>query len=201
MATTMENIRATTKINRRVGTALLGLLMAGFACMNLFGTMTPTMDLNTKISTRLHAAATLPENRRGSEYNQLKSMQEKALSARPADPYGWERLSYLRNKIGNNDEYSFAALRMSDIVSPFETLELPERAVMWMKFRSVQTTEEKDYQDILWIKSYLQSPEQTWDFASGLNLTREVGASINRKNQGLAASWYRRMAAAGIDAD
>lgn len=200
---TMENTKATTRTSRAIrikvlGIGALGLILAVCAAINLFGTFTPAGDLSRLINDRLQVTVVLPNNLKPIEYHALLSLQEQALASKPSEPYGWARLSYLRSVTGGSDQDAFAALRMSDTVSPFETQQLPSRAIAWMKFKPVQNAAEQDYQDMLWQKAFARSPDETWNMARQLGLTNEVGKAIARKNPGLAAGWYGRMRAAGM---
>jgi hypothetical protein len=197
----MGNTKATTRTSRAIGIGILGAVLAVSAAVNLFGTLTPAATLNARISARLLASAALPENLKPIEFALLKQIQEQALAAKPPEPFGWARLSYLRTKTGSSDADAFAALRMSDTVSPFETQQLPERAVTWGRFKSVQTPAEQDYQDTLWQKAFTLATDETWDFAVHLGITPEVGRALARKNSDLASGWYGRMSDAGIAAN
>ena len=61
-----------------------------------------------------------------------------------------------------NAQEALAALRMSDLVSPYEALELPERALMWLHFRATETPDEQEYQTVLWQRAFNVCSSETW---------------------------------------
>ena len=195
MVITMANIKATTR-TKAIGWAFAayGLLLGVCALINLFDTFTPLTAMNASIDTRLQAVSSLRNDQKSLEYGKLLHMQEKTLLGKPSEPYAWARLSYLRNVTGEGDAPAFAALKMSDLVSPYEAEQLPERAVAWSKFANVQNKEEREYQDELWQKAFTVSGDATWDLAAQLGLTKMVGDLFARKNHDLADGWRDRVA-------
>src|ERR1700722_12192934 len=142
----------------RLDYAVLGLVLGFFAIVNMFGTMTPIAASNEYIYRTLDKAVSLPANERLTVLSTLLKLQEKALTRRPSEPSAWSRLSYLRLSTEGNQHEAFEALRMSDLVSPYEAPQLPERAVMWRIFSSVETPEQQAYADTLWQKAYSLVP-------------------------------------------
>jgi hypothetical protein len=195
----MENTKATIPTKALVyGFAVLGVLLAVAAVFNLFSTYTPIADLNASMDTQIKAITDLPADQKHVQFDRLRALQEKALAKKPSEPYGWARLSYLRTVLGDDAKDAFAALRMSDLVSPYEVQQLPERAVAWVNFHAVENKDEKDYQDTLWQKAFTVAPDATWTIALSFNMTKAVGEAIARKDPGLAEGWHGRMADAGM---
>ena len=167
----------------------LGVLLAFFSAINLFATVTPVANNNEKIYQELEQSTSLPMAARLAEFSDLLKRQEKALSRNPSEPYGWTRLSYLRLTTQGNEQGAFDALRMSDLVSPFEDPQLVERALMWRKFKDVENKDEQDYQDTLWVKAFTMHPQATWDAGNKEGILREIGESIQRKSAIQYAQW------------
>jgi hypothetical protein len=189
--TIMASTGTTTKI--RAGLAALAVFLGVSAAVNLCCTWTPVSKANTEIDGLLHALAAMSETENAEPYQDLLQRQEQALAAKPSEPYAWARLSYLRQKTGAGDRSAFEALRMADIVSPFEIQQLPERAVSWLKFREVENAGERAYQDALWQKSFSVASEMTWNLALHLGLIKYVGEALARKDKDLAEDWQLRM--------
>jgi hypothetical protein len=195
----MANTKATIRTRLAVfGFVAIGYILAMCAGVNVFGTFTPIENRNEQIDVRLQAAITMPGDQKTAEFQTLKNMQEKALTSKPSEPYGWARLSYLRHVTGDDDKSAFAALRMSDLVSPFEVQQLPERAAAWMKFSNVENEQQRDYQDTLWRKAFTLADDTTWALAQRLNITKYVGEALARKNSDAADGWHSRMREANI---
>jgi hypothetical protein len=169
----------------------LGCCLAALAVVGLFGTFTPVADSNAQIDARLQVLAGKADN--PAELQNLLHLQEEALAAKPSEPYGWARLSYLRWMTGAESRDAFAALRMSDFVSPFEPRQLPERAVAWLRFRQVETLEERLYQDTLWQKAVALWDDETWALTSRLEITDYVGKALDHKDKDLAKAWRERI--------
>lgn len=199
MATTMENTKATIKTSVLAFVFLLySVLLCVSAEVNLFCSYTAMTDQDRLIDRQVQAAAQLPDDQKLRSFSQLLRMQEKALSGKPSSPYGWARLSYLRVMTGQGDREAFAALRMSDLVSPYEPLQLPERAVTWLKFKNVETDEERQYQNTLWQKAYATVPDATWKTAQEYGITKYVGQALAHEDKDLGDGWRDRMVAAGM---
>lgn len=193
----MANTRAI--IRTRAIRYELGVLYAALAfcsLLNLFLTLTPVAKSNAKIDERLQKSDSVPANDRPGLYASLLAEQEKNLAREPSEPYGWARLAYLRMATAPRDRASaFDALRISDLVSPYEAIQLPERAVMWHMFRSVENPDQQAYQDVLWARAYGTQPDATWTSAAHNNLDTEVGASLKKSSPTLYEEWKGREAA------
>lgn len=81
---------------------------------------------------------------------EARALQEEALAASPADPYGWLRLSYLRRVTQGNKQTAFDALRLSISTAPFEPRIQRDRAIAWAELKAVQSDEEKKAVGELW---------------------------------------------------
>ncbi|MDP9127628.1 MAG: hypothetical protein M3N08_05145 [Pseudomonadota bacterium] len=127
-------------------------------------------------------------------FQELQGQQERDLAKKPSEPYGWARLAYLRYQTSNDERAAFAALRMSDFTSPYEAPQLPERAYMWMRFRNVESADQKAYQDVLWQKAFSMERDATWRTARQNNIDNEVGQSLKRTDPALYAEWQEREA-------
>lgn len=196
---TMENTKATTKTKAVcVALASCGVLLAVCGAINIFGTFTEAAKTNERIDARMHAATTLSDKERIAEFNELLDLQKETLRVRPSEPFGWARLAYFRAMTGLGKEEAFAALRMSDFVSPYEVQQLPERAVDWLRYSDVETKEEQAYQDTLWQKAFTVAEKPTWDLALQLGITKLVAASLARRDKKLAEGWRGRMSEAGL---
>jgi len=191
MATTKATIQ--TKLARGA-VACISLTAAVLACVNLFSTMTPVAAENERIDQRLQAALDLPLAPRLALFSDLRQDQEDMLMKKPADPYGWSRLSYLRMATEGNARMAFSALLMSDLVSPYEAPQLSERAMMWRGFRGVETPDQKAYQDVLWTRAYNADRETTWATASHAGIVDEVSVALQHKDPEMAAEWKAREA-------
>ncbi len=189
-ASIMTTIRATIPTDpRRCWFLALGILLAAFALVNLFLTLTPAARLNEQIDRRLLETADLSGAERLERLNELKDKQDMALSHKPADPYAWSRLSWLRMETDKDQKAAFAALRMSDLVSPWEAPQLPERAMMWRKYRNAQTPEQKAYQDELWQKAFSLRHRDTDDLARINGMRDDVGDALKRRDPALYEEW------------
>ena len=147
MATIMGGIRIITPTNRWLpALALFGATLAGFAFVNLTGHGTPYAKLNDQIVIDLAGANTLEGEQRLQLLTQLREKQEAALAGDPAEPFAWARLAWLRLITQGDKTDAFAALRLSDLVSPGEPRQLPERALMWRQFASAEDESQQAYQ-------------------------------------------------------
>ena len=188
----MANTKLTIPIEKApIGYIALGLALATLSALNLFWTLTPVAALNEKIFNTIESSSTLPVPDRLSLYSDLRQQQQKALTRKPAEAYGWARLSFLRLATQGNKKAAFEALRMSDLVSPYEPPQLPERAYMWSKFRDVETKEQQDYQDILWGKAYGLSGDATRQLAERQKIVESVGAALKRRFPSLYTDWKK----------
>ncbi len=172
---------------------LLGTTLGLFSYINLLGQPEPLALLNTQIVTNLASAAALPADQRIKLYMGLREQQEKALAGKPSEPFAWARLSYLRLATDSNKTAAFEALRLSDLISPHEPRQLPERALMWRQFHQVQTTEQQAYQDVLWQNAYRLQPDATWQIAVRSKITDEVGEALKRTDPELHEQWQARI--------
>lgn len=176
---------AATKITIPINLSLLcvaaGLVLAVFSAINLFASFTPAADQNQKLADDLTRSLSLPFGKRVVVQNALRTEQETLLARNPADPFGWARLAYLRRATAVDATTAFAALRMSDMVSPYEPRQLLERALMWRELRDVQTDSEKEYQRVLWQKAYARQRGATLKAAHTKNLDKELEAALPQK--------------------
>jgi hypothetical protein len=182
----------------RIDSLTLCIVLAFFAAINLFWSMAPVSVSNDHIDEELNKAESMPVASRLSLFTDLRVQQEKALSRKPGEPYGWSRLAYLRLATEGNQKAAFDALRMSDLVSPYEAPQLPERAVMWHKFANIESKDELAYQDTLWQKAFRLEDDATWAIAKRDNIVKEVGDALARKDPALADQWKAREASEGI---
>ncbi|MER2519251.1 MAG: hypothetical protein ABTQ34_01010 [Bdellovibrionales bacterium] len=189
---------------RKIVYAVLGTWLVMAASVNLLGTFTPTARKNEDMIRNVQIVAShlvqlpvlLPTESRTIDpaiWDSLKKIQESALKRSPADPYAWSRLSWLRRKAGDSEQDAFAALRMSDLVSPYEAPQLAERAVTWRSFRNVQTLEQQRYQVALWNKAFMLDDQETLRMAVQNKLTDEVGKALASVNPAAAEDWKSRL--------
>jgi hypothetical protein len=166
-------------------------MLACFASVNLFATPTPTGQLNDHIAAEMSRSDTLDFRPRLELLGQLRPLQEEALKRKPADPLAWGRLATLRLVTQGDMPDAFAALRLSDLVSPGEPEQLPRRAWMWRQLRSVETPDQQAYQDQLWQKAFSADDGATWTLAVTMNLVDEVGAALQRTDATLYEKWEK----------
>ncbi len=171
--------------------ALLSIVMAVLALFNLCLTMTPHADLNARIVDDLGRAPQLMSDDRVKLLHKLLKDQEYALGGKPSEPFAWARLAYLRLATGQDARNAFAALQMSDLVSPDEPRQLPERALMWRQMRGVEDDTAKAYQAELWEKSFRIQPDITWQLAAKNGISAEVGQALAR-DPDLQEEWKAR---------
>jgi hypothetical protein len=174
---------------KRILLAVMGSGLALFAAVNLFGSFTPAADRNTKLDNQFASAVELPLKQKLPVFTDMMHQQERILAARPSEPYGWARLAHLRHFITGNNQAAFEALRMSDLVSPYEAAQMPERALMWRDFRAVQTGEQRDYQDALWEKAFTMQGAETLALARKAKIVNEVGDALKRRNPVIQEHW------------
>jgi hypothetical protein len=192
MATITGNTKTTTPTNSwAVAAGLFGVLLAIFSCTNLFSTLTPLADLNAKIVDQLAGISALPIDDRIKSLDDLRQEQERALAGKPSEPFAWARLSYMRLATGDRAQDAFAALAMSNLVSPDEPRQLPERALMWRQLHAVEDQNAQAYQVTLWQKAFRMEPDVTWQTAVQRGITAEVGQALAGDPQ-LSAEWKAR---------
>jgi len=154
---------------------LYGAVLASLSLINLFSSITPLDQLNERIVNTLAQVMTLPADQRLAALDNLRQQQEYALTGDPAEPFAWARLAYLRISTQGKTQDAFAALRLSDLVSPGEPRQLPERALMWRQLRAVEDDNARAYQTILWQKAFRLQRDVVWQIAQQHGFTAEVG--------------------------
>lgn len=172
--------------------AVIGTVLAVFALIDLFQDPAPYASFNEQIVAELTNASALPADLRIPLLTRLRGEQEAALMGRPAEPFAWARLAWLRLATANDQASAFAALRLSDLVSPGEPRQLPERALMWRQLRVVENKDEQDYQAQLWQKAYRLQPQRTWQLAMQNNIGGEVGDAIKAGDPEQYEEWKAR---------
>lgn len=189
----MVNTKTTTPINvTRYGTAIFGVALAVFSLTNIFTTMTPTHQKNDLLISQLEQAQSMPIEQRLPVFKALRDIQATNLAHNPSDPFGWARLSYLRLLATGDQKSAFNALAMSNFISPYEPSELPERALMWYRYRAAESKDEALYQDSLWQKAYRLNPDLTWSVALQNKVIRQVEESLKRQDVQLYKDWINR---------
>jgi hypothetical protein len=171
-----------------------GIAMFSFAVANLVMTLTPAAEADALIDTEFQDAQALPAGAKINAFKELRDDQAWTLAQRPSDPYGWARLAYLRLATTGDMKSALEALAMSDFVSPYEGPQLPERAVMWYRFRSVETPEQQAYQDALWHKAAIMADDMTWQMAVQNKLVDQAIASLQKTDPTLSREWQGRKA-------
>lgn len=190
MAITTGTTKTITRISRtRFGMAAFAGMLALFACANIFSFPTSAAALNSRILKAFEEPGASPLKVRPEALTELRVSQEEALAHEPADPYAWARLSYLRMATGQDAKTAFDALRLSDLVSPNDPRQLPERAFMWRDLRAVQTPEQQNYQALLWQKAWLAQRKETYARAEEKKISAEVGESLKKTNPALYEEW------------
>lgn len=191
----MANTKTTIRIRfPRWCAALLGIAVFAFAVGNLLMTLTSAADTTARVDAEFQEAQALPLAARVEAYRELRDEQAWALAQRPSDPYAWARLSYLRMATGDSMKSAFDALALSDFVSPYEAPQLPERAVMWYRFRTVETPEQQAYQDTLWLKAASLKGEEAWQQAVRNKLLDQAIASLQKTDMQLYYQWMDQKA-------
>ena len=173
--------------------AFLGIALALLSAINLTGHAQPTLALNEKVIADLGAIGRVPVGEQMQALAQLRDEQEKALSTMPAEPFAWARYSYLRLATQGDKNAAFAALRMSDWVSPEEPRQLPERAIMWRQLGAAENPDQVAYQTTLWQKAFRLQPDQTWKIPKQTGLTDDIGAAIQKGDPEQYEEWKARM--------
>jgi hypothetical protein len=166
------------------------LVLGGF---NLFSTLAPQARMNAEIAMRFEAAEKLPYKEKTAVMEELREQQEAALMRIPAEPYAWARLSYLRKFTQGSDEDAFAALRMSDLVSPNEPRQMLERALMWRERAKGGSQADREHLDQLWDKAFDFQPQETWDMAVQKGMITEISAALLRVNREAYGHWQYRI--------
>ncbi len=189
----MASTKTTTRIKpARFGVAALCAALIVFSLLNLSQNMTPVAKNNEQIDNIVERDEALTPDARMELFRRLKIQQEANLARKPSEPYGWSRLSYLRFMTEQDQKSAFAALRMSDFVSPYEAPQLPERALMWYKFHNVETLAQKTHQDILWQRAYGLERDATWRIAVRNGLVEQVGESLKKTAPAFYREWKAR---------
>jgi hypothetical protein len=190
----MANTKTTTPIKLNIlGWAALGGMLSCFAASNLFGTSTPAGRLNEFIIAEMARSDQLAFRPRLELLATLRPLQEEALKHKPSDPLAWDRLATLRLITQGDMQDAFVALRMSDLLSPGEPEQLPRRAWMWQKLRSVETPDQQAYQDVLWRKAFWANRDATWKLANEMHIVNDVAASLKRTDDSLYGEWEARI--------
>jgi len=191
----MATISAITRISARdVAIALIGFALVLFAYVNVFSTPTPLADWNAAIADELVHSGNLPATDRAPVLAALRQQQEDVLTRKAAEPFAWARLAWLRIATGQGDSAAFAALRFSDLVSPNEPRQLPERAMMWRQLRAAENADQQAYQTVLWQKAYDMQHDETWNIALRNGVTAEVGDALQQTDPEAYEEWKARMA-------
>ncbi|MBI3419546.1 MAG: hypothetical protein HY053_05390 [Proteobacteria bacterium] len=171
--------------------AVLAVLLGVFACINVFSSMTPSTDANERIEKALNQSDKMDLTQRAALFNDLRAQQEVSLQKNPAEPFAWARLAYFRLVTQKDKEAAFAALRMSDFVSPNDPRQLPERAAMWYDLRNVEDESQQARQDDLWVKAYRTQPGITRDLTAQKGLLNDVAKALQAQDADLYEKWQR----------
>jgi hypothetical protein len=173
--------------------ALAGAVLAFFSVVNLSGNAAPLAALNGRIVDDLAGAGSLPFGPRLKLLVDLRERQEKALAGLPAEPFAWARLAYLRLATQGDMPDAFAALRLSDLVSPDQAGgQLPERALMWRQLSIAENPAERAYGAVLWQKAFRTQRDVTWQLAVRNKITGEVEDALKQGDTGLYGEWKAR---------
>lgn len=191
----MNAIKIITRTEQAVRFALLlsALMLVAIAYVNLSVDMRPVAQANEALVQQLQKAQALPLPKRIDAWDRLRTAQGQLLAQEPADPFGWARLAYLRHMTQGNGAEAFKALRFSDMLSPHEPRQLPERAAMWRDFSSVQDDAERAYQQTLWRRAFAMQREATWALAVKRNLVAEVSDALRAEDAMLYQEWLNRI--------
>ena len=188
-ATIMAITKTTTPTNRLAySLGAFALLLAVLAAANLFASF-PLPAQNKKLDSELQAAVKLPFSKRIVELDRLRDQQEKLLAQGPSDPFAWGRLSYLRKTTQGDAKGALLALHMSDLVSPYDPLQTPGRALQWHNLRASESDEEKAYQTELWQKAVLMNGKVTWGLAVDNHVVKEVEQALQSGDPALLKAW------------
>jgi hypothetical protein len=176
----------------------MALVLGAMALVNVLCSFAPVAGRNQKIYDDMMQSHQLPFSQGIVLLSNVRQEQENALAKKPADPYGWARLSYLRRATQADAKGAFAALRMSNMVSPFEPRQLPDRAVMWRELRDVQSPDEQAYQSVLWQKAVGLQGKETWATAVARGLVGEVEKALQEGSKSeLLEAWKAQENATG----
>ena len=155
----MANTETIIRIyDARYGVMVLGAALALFATLNLTSTMTSVERSNASIDSLFETALNIPHNNKMELFQKLRDDQAANLARMPSYLMAGAIFSILRYVTTGDPKAAFAALYMSDFVSPYERPELPERAVMWYRFRNVENAEQKAYQGDIVAESLSDGP-------------------------------------------
>jgi hypothetical protein len=183
-----------TPISWLITLALMAVVLGGLSYVNLSGRNLPTAAVNDRIVADLVNAQAMPTDSRLPQLIELRERQENALAADPAEPFAWARLAWLRLATQGDAPDAFAALRISDLVSPGEPRQLPERALMWRQFADIEDNDQKAYQNVLWQKAFQMQRDATWKIATQNGIVKEVGDSLKQTDPDLYEEWKAREA-------
>jgi hypothetical protein len=187
--TTMASTRTTTRIDLRAFFAAGGFLLVVFAVTALCFGLTPLADQNAVIAKNLMQSDALEKASRQVEQVDLLKKQVENLKQNPAEPFAWARLAYLRFTAERRPRAAFAALKMSDMVSPHEPRQLVERAFMWHDLRQMQGEAERAYQTELWVRAFDEQRGLMIQTAYKRGLIKEVAAAFRTVDEDLYRDW------------
>jgi hypothetical protein len=162
VAITMTNTKAITPIKPLAFCGFLSVVLIVLGSANIFYTVRPFAERNHQIEENFNRASVLPSTERIVAEKILLSEQENVLARIPSEPFAWARLAFMREDVLDDKKSAFAALRMSNLVSPNEPRQKLERALMWYEFNSVEDKSEKAYQTNLWEKVIAMPNDKTW---------------------------------------
>jgi hypothetical protein len=176
----MAITKTTTATNQplALGLGIFAAALLAMAGVNLFCTFQPMDKRNDKVDAAVVASDKTPFKDRIAQFAVLREEQEKILAKKPTEPFAWARLALLRKSTQNDAKGAMQALRMADMVSPFDPQQTAPRAEMWRNLRSFQTDEEKAYQVTLWQKAAAQNGKQTWDIAVKNSWVKEIEEAL-----------------------
>jgi hypothetical protein len=193
MATITGGTKITTPTNSWLpALALFGVMLACLSFVNVAGHIAPSAALNDRIVAELAAASPNTGGERLPLLIELRNQQEKALALDPAEPFAWARLAWFRLVTQGDRPDAFAALRLSDLVSPDEPRQLPERALMWRQFAEAEDDSQKAYQNTLWEKAFRMQRDPTWALAKQSGITDDVGNALRQTDPELYEEWKAR---------
>jgi hypothetical protein len=158
----MTNTKAITPIKPLAFCGFLSVVLIVLGSANIFYTVRPFAERNHQIEESFNRASVLPSAERIVAEKILLSEQENVLARIPSEPFAWTRLAFMREDVLDDKKSAFAALRMSNLVSPNEPRQKIERALMWYEFNSVEDESEQAYQTSLWEKVIAMPNDKTW---------------------------------------
>ncbi len=170
----------------------MAVIMAAFATINLVFTPTPFAERDRRIEEAFIQSLSLPDNARRAAQSGLLEQEQNVLSRIPSEPFAWARLAYLQQTVQGDEKAAFAALRMSDLVSPNEPRQKMERALMWYDLRSVETAEQQAYQVRLWQKVIAMPNTSTWDDLKQNGLVARAESILRTTNPDLYSQLVNR---------